>query len=342
MIISIFASIGAQNLGDELILKNEVSILRERYKDKSHKFIVFTYDIKNPFYTANDVEYKEYFPIESKKIKNIFRNIRNFFVFLAIVIKSDLIVIGWGGIIYDREKQLTKSPLDSWVFRTSIFRLFFKKFSFFAIGINIDESNQNSRDKLKKIFKKASKVEVRDEYSRSVLKKIDINSEIILDPVFYDNGEAKINKNLCLNKIYSKDFTTDDLEWINFNWKKVALAFRKWYISKVNSPELEVLIVKEIIEYIQNLWAKVILLPHSFHKTDILSNDYEWMKLILEKTSNVGITHSMQETYEVYKDKKIDICLAERFHSIILSNVYNIEFVALSYSKKTHEILKEF
>ena len=91
MIISIFASIWAENLWDELILKNEIEILRQRYSEKNPKFIVFSYDIKNPFYTSEDTEYKEYFPIWSKNLKNIFRNVINFFIFLYVSLKSDLI-----------------------------------------------------------------------------------------------------------------------------------------------------------------------------------------------------------------------------------------------------------
>jgi hypothetical protein len=77
-----------------LILKNEINSLREKYKDFSPQFQVFTYDIKNIFYVAEYVEYFEYFPINIKNPKNIFRNIKNFLNFLFIVKKSDLVVFG--------------------------------------------------------------------------------------------------------------------------------------------------------------------------------------------------------------------------------------------------------
>jgi len=48
----------------------------------------------------------------------------------------------------------------------------------------------------------------------------------------------------------------------------------------------------------------------------------------------------MQESYDIYKNKKIDICLVMRLHAIILSQVYGIDFIAFSYSKKTDEVLK--
>jgi polysaccharide pyruvyl transferase WcaK-like protein len=37
----------------------------------------------------------------------------------------------------------------------------------------------------------------------------------------------------------------------------------------------------------------------------------------------------------------MDLCLAMRLHSMILSQVYEIPFVAFSYSKKTEELVKK-
>jgi polysaccharide pyruvyl transferase WcaK-like protein len=49
----------------------------------------------------------------------------------------------------------------------------------------------------------------------------------------------------------------------------------------------------------------------------------------------------MMEVYDAYKNKEIDICIAMRLHSIILSHVYEIPFIGLSYSTKTDEVLNE-
>jgi len=73
-------------------LKNEIQYFKHVY-GKDTKFSVFTYDIKNPFIISKRIKYLEYFPCESKKIKNIFRNIKNFFTFISVVRKTDLIVI---------------------------------------------------------------------------------------------------------------------------------------------------------------------------------------------------------------------------------------------------------
>jgi len=53
------------------------------------------------------------------------------------------------------------------------------------------------------------------------------------------------------------------------------------------------------------------------------------------------IKKSMQEVYEAYTKRGVDINIAMRLHSIILSEVYEIPYIALSYSQKTEEQLKK-
>jgi polysaccharide pyruvyl transferase WcaK-like protein len=97
--------------------------------------------------------------------------------------------------------------------------------------------------------------------------------------------------------------------------------------------------MKDIIKYI--LWKnwKIIFLPTSFHKTNEASNDYLYLKKYADKY-NLKITKNMWETYKYFRKKKIDMTFSMRLHSIILSQTYNIPYLAISYAKKTDEILK--
>jgi len=341
MIISIFASIWAQNLWDELILKNEIKILREKYKSKNPRFIVFSYNYKNPFFVSEDVEYKEYFPIWIKNPKNIFKNIKNFFVFLKYVIFSNLIVIGGWWLFFDNEVGNKKNPIDLWIFRIKFFHFFFKKIYFFRVWLSI--KREDSFEKIYKIFSaKRNIIEVRDNYSKKVLQDLWVeNIKKEYDPVFYEKWNdinEILNKKVSIKKIF-KNFALKDIKNLDFKNKKVWIAFRNGYLTK--DPELEILMIKEIIEFIQKSWWKVFFLPHSFSKQDILSNDFEWMKLIANKLKDIKIAWNMKETYEFYTEKKLDIILAQRLHSIILSQVYKIPFIWISYSRKTNEILNE-
>jgi len=107
------------------------------------------------------------------------------------------------------------------------------------------------------------------------------------------------------------------------------------------SEKLEEGRINEIINYILKKWWQVILLPHSFHKTDKLANDYLFLSKFLRINEKIRIISSMEEVYKTYIYKEFDICLAMRLHSIILSQVYEIPFVGISYSTKTDEILKD-
>jgi polysaccharide pyruvyl transferase WcaK-like protein len=101
--------------------------------------------------------------------------------------------------------------------------------------------------------------------------------------------------------------------------------------------------IREVINYLLKKNAKVFLLPHSINLNDTKSNDLEFYNKIvfLNLDNKVYIAKNIQEVYEIYKFKNIDLCLSMRLHSMILSNIYNIPFVAFSYSKKTDELIKK-
>ena len=358
MNISIFASIWCQNLGDELILKNEIKILENtEFKAKKidlininwqlpnpNSFRVFTYDMKNPFFTKDNVSYVEYFPIWIKDKKNIFRNIKNFISFIKTIFWSDLIVIWWGWIIYDNEVQSNKNPLDQWILRSKFFRFFRKKFVFYAVGINI--KNKENLVKVNQIFSKAYKIYVRDSYSFKILKDIWITSEIINDPVFSEKSEQKTEtiESFLIKEIEASNFSLKDFNNVDLENKKIGITFRSGYIWKSGNEKIEILMIRELVELLLSKNCKVYFLPHSIHSTDIKSNDLEYYKKIFHWTkleNKVYIIESLEEVYDFYKEKKIDLCFAMRLHSMILSQVYEIPFVAFSYSKKTEELVKK-
>ena len=351
MLISIFASVWAKNLWDELILKNEIELLRLEYLDKKPKFIVFSYDHKNPFYEKDYIEYKPYFPDDIKNKKKILTNLNNFLIFLISTIKSDLIVIWWGGLFFDNEVWSKKNPLNLWIFRKLVFSFLLKKIYFFRVGISLSKpvskdkkdteniSYNKNLKKIKKIFKKSFYVSVRDNNSFELLKEIWIDSEIKNDPVFFDKWIEVASKSF-VGQVKAKNFDVTKVKDFDFSWQKVWIAFRSWYlVEKSNmSDRMEEWKLREIINYITTNGWKIVLLPHSFTKTDNLSNDHIFLsKFVWDK---VKIKNSMQEVYKTYKNKQIDICFSMRLHSVILSHVYEIPFVWVSYSKKTDEVLE--
>ncbi len=327
MKIAVMMSVWCQNLWDELILKNEIKLLKEKYWNDT-KFKVFTYDLADIFYIDENIEYLEYFPIWIKNPKNLFRNLRNYYHFIKTIKWADKVVIGWGWIMFDNETGNYSNPLNQWLFRTEIIKMLKKEIIIFWVSIDI-KHNKNL-EKIKKIFSNAKEVFVRDNSSFELLKDLWIKSEIILDPVFSDNLEVWLEnykKNFLVKKVEAKKFSLNDLKDIDFSGKKVWLAFRSWYLNN------EKVLINEIIDFILNAWWKVILLPHSFHTWDEVANDLKFLSQFIKPW--VDITISVKETYEIYKQKKIDFCLSMRLHSMILSQVYGINFIAIKYAKKS-------
>ena len=325
MKISIFASIWSQNLWDELILKNEIKFFEEQYDDP--KFRVFSYDAENPFFTGDNIQYKNYFPIAIRNPKNIYKNIASFFSLITSAFWSDVIVIGWGGLFYDWESNNT--ALKQWKARAEFFYSLRKKVIFY--GVSIDIRNELNYPYISAIFSKADEIHVRDRYSQKLLKSLWIESVLMTDPVFSDNGERSNEIKNCIKSVDSHHLYLSDFIDIEWEWKKVGVALRNLWTKKYEQN------IKEILNYIVSQWGELVYLPHSFHESDRDANDSEFLKWLWIKWY---ISESMKETYSFYVQQKIDICLAQRFHAMILSEVYDIPFVGMSYSQKTKSLLE--
>lgn len=317
-----------QNLGDELILKNEIKLIEKENIWKKINFNVFSYDLKEDFLNLENVKYLEYFPIWIKNPKNIFRNLKNLFLMIKTIFLSDEVVFGWWWIVFDNEKGNYSNPLKQILFRKKIAEFFNKKIRFFAISIDI--KNENNYKIVKKIFFNTN-ISVRDDLSKEFLTKLWIKSQKVLDPVFYDKGEFVENEKLLLKSIQPNEFWIEIFSWVEISWKTIWLALRKGYFWENEFDK-----ITKVIDFLLNNNSKIILLPHSFHQIDEVANDYVYLKQFLKPW--VQISNSIQETYEFYKQKKIDLCLSMRLHSMILSKVYSINFIAIKYSKKTHMI----
>lgn len=81
----------------------------------------------------------------------------------------------------------------------------------------------------------------------------------------------------------------------------------------------------------------MLLLPHSLHPTDEHAHDGYYLQKFL--FPGVRIAQSIEQTLESYAS--CDAIIGMRLHSIILSLVYDIPLVAVSYGKKTQFILEQ-
>lgn len=178
--ITLFAALGAHNLGDEYIALAEYSFLRDRYPEA--KIVIHTYDKNSTLLPKNDplLSYQAYFPNGLKK--HPFRNLWNAFKTILGIATSTMIIIGGGGIFYDNEAgQSLGKQLRSWKFRTQIAKFFRKPIIFFGIGIDV--SSENTSLLLPLFSGKNTRISVRDPKSLLTLKQIGVkNAQEIPDP----------------------------------------------------------------------------------------------------------------------------------------------------------------
>jgi len=282
MKILILASIGCQNLWDELILKNTIKHFEKKYAKRPLRFDICSYDPENSFLKAKNINYHEYFPNGIKKVSRLFRNFKNYKNFITLIQDADLVVIGWGGLFFDNEWSVsTLKNLNNWIFRTKILKKYNKEVCFYGVGINFQDcSNEALTKKIREIFSVASEISVRDGFSQKYLKNAWFSSEKILDPVYQDTWKYSENKTLELGYLKIEELSKNTLDRFDFLGKNIGLALRELQI-----PGYEKQVI-ELIEYLIQKKAKITLIAHSFHPDDLSSNDHIFFSQLLKKYYN--------------------------------------------------------
>ena len=299
--ILLMTATGGYNLGDELILLQEYTFLRQRYP--LAKITVFTYDQNSSLLPKDDLlSYIYYFPhaLKSQPITNIGYLWKN----ISAIFSCDMVVIGGGELIYDQEIQSVRGPLLYWAFRVALARLFKKRVVYFALGINLHKPYK----KLLSLLFKGKHIfcSVRDKKSQQTLTQHNIEAALVEDSVF----------------LYEKQ----ELHNIVSTRPKVGISLRHGYLPHEQEN------MHNIIAYLQNKGYDVVFISHSFHASDALANDYLLAKKLFPECA---ITKTLQETLDIYPS--LSYVVGMRLHSMILSFVHAIPFIGLSYSKKTNE-----
>lgn len=306
--ISILTASGCKNLWDECILKQEISLLEKKYINPL--ISIFTYDTPETrsFLWENEkYSYLSYFP--NKIRKNPFKNCVYLLKNIFTIAQSDLIIIGGWGIFYgDSDEVAFKKLMNQWKWRTYIARFFQVPIFFWSISIEI-KNPDNYRYLISLFSGKNTTITVRDNGSKKIIESIGFSVTLIPDAVL----------------------TTDTCkEIIKWPSKKIWFAIRWWCIKDEQKS------IEEMIEFVQSLWFEPLFFSHSFHEK-IDENDAISMNKIAQKY-NIKQTKNIQETLTLYSE--LDYVIAGRLHASILSTVYAIPHIILSYSRKTDEFAK--
>lgn len=293
---------GAYNLGDELILRSEIDFFKNKYPESN--FIIATYNKDSFIGSCENCQFISFFPNNLKKF--FFKNIIYFFQTIYVIFKSDLVIIGGGGIFFDNEPWVSfRKNLFEWQLRLFFARLFRKKVIF--LWFSIEVKNEKNQEKLVKIFRSTDVIFPRDGRSVEILKKFNIFAEELYDSVF-------------LIPSYSK-------KWKKLP-KKIGISLRGGFLSQEEWEEL-----KKFIRFLDEKNFEIIFISHSFFG----KKEHNDIKIVEHYFGNVyKITTTMEETMKMYEE--LDMVIAMRFHSVLLSAQHGIPVLIIPYGPKIQSL----
>lgn len=279
---------GFDNFGDESIL----GVLTSKLKEMGAEVRVLS---KNP-----------------EKTSRLYGVRATFFICLCKVIyrimESDILVSGGGSLLQD-VTSLKSLLYYLWVINTALF--FRKKVIIFAQGIG-PINNKFGAFLTKKTLQKCTLVTVRDRKSRLLLKKWNINVDLVCDPLF----DLQLTREASQNKVgvQLRSFKTMNEALL----KRLAEQINKEFSTK----EIE------IFSFQDSLDLKVCK-----HFEEILKeiNPEIKTKLIYNQTS--------QEILDELS--RLDYMIAMRFHAALIALKYGIKTLAICYDIKVEKLAEE-
>ena len=296
---------GAYNLGDEVILAEELRFLQNHYGDTA-EFTIFTYDKKSALVYDPTVNFVSYFP--NNFFGKFFANIGYFFKNIWLIYRADILIIGGGGILFDNEPDISFDMLLwQWYFRTKIARI--AGTAIVYLGISLEIKITKNKMKLQKIFKRGDFIILRDGKSYGILEALEIPCSMIPDIAFLYQPEK-------LEKLPEK--------------KRVGISVRGGFLGDTE------VVITEIYAYLERNGYDPVFIVHTV-SGDEAQNDSMFIKRIMTgKTYN--ITGTIEQTLKVYPT--LHSVIGMRFHSGVFACIHDIPFLMISYGPKTDELIK--
>ena len=317
MKISVLGSYGEHNLGDEAILDGLIDFFQREY---NASLVVYSHaPVKSAkIHKQKRVHFRHMMPTG---IRSFVSQIASgyFFQTIRLFHQSDVVVIGGGGLFYEKELgHKGFSPLIIWFLRVLFLKLFLKK-KYYVIGVGLQS--------LKK------------KYSRILLGKILLWAEAV---VLRDKKSYEYAHFLC--KRHKNIIKSSDLAWLrngeytsSFS-QSLAIQIRE--VLGVDKERLKRHIIAIGENVIEQLNYNIAFYPMSFAGPD----DRDIMKNIVSDSNfqnKITITSSSSPEKLSHLFASHPIILATRFHSIILSIQAGSIPIILSYSQKTQSLAND-
>jgi polysaccharide pyruvyl transferase WcaK-like protein len=303
--ILIMMATGKYNLGDELILREEVRFLRAHYGNVD--ITICTYDPKSHLlHDMEDIRFISYFP--NHFFSRLIQNIWYFFHNIVAIYSSDILIIGGGGIIFDNEPGVSFGKLLwQWFFRIKVARISGTLLLFWWISLEVTQVQNKLA--LKPLFVDGDFIIVRDNRSKWLLEALEVSCVVMDDIAFlYEKEDVMV------------------LAWVK---KRVGISVRGGFLEWTEEA------IPQIYDFLVSEWFEPVFLVFSTDG-DIDQNDSLYIKKVMAgRTYNV--TKTIQQTLDVFPFLYASIAM--RFHAGVLSCVHESPCIHISYGPKNEELV---
>lgn len=294
---------GGRNIGDEIILLNQLKLFRNKFGSNT-EFIIYSYE---EIHTKNI--YKD-FKVETVKAFSLRNAISSYIDIHKKINNIDFMILGGGGLIQD-----VYFSYGIYRYILPVFIGFRKNIPYYTFSLGASKISLKANiNILSRLIKFANGISIRDEYSKEIFNlnnKIGFNQNIIQIP---DSANILVSNNL-FNEEYIilvvRDFFTLHVDKIIEIINKIDYNFDHIKIIVFENNQIEIELAELLNEMLEknNFKTKIIF--------DI--NPYNYLNII----------------------ERSRLIISGRLHGVIPSAILHKDFIALSYAPKIASFCKE-
>lgn len=329
MKVSIFGYYGQGNIGDEALLKALIVGLKSVFP--SVEIAAYSGKPEETEKYHDSIKAFNFFPMTFLgAIKGLIKNNRKDMMMSFLnIIKSDVVIVGGGGLFFDTQDT------NKWMLNyLKIIRvsLFLRK-SVNVIGVSIGPlHHQHSRDEIGRVFSRVNLITVRDIMSKDELVACGVNENkiYVLPDLVFSLSQSELLESERYNRKY--------LQEPSKNVIRIAIAPATHNESNPDwVRQYKSLINNLILDY----KCELIFLP--FQQSSSLND----LKAINRLTDGVGVEDrkkisiaSSKGIGEIYSAiQHADFIIAEKLHATIMAIIAMKPFVSISYMPKVEGVL---